>query len=216
VALHATGDAGVRAALASFRAAGPEGFRDRVEHAFLVDPADIPQLVASGTVVSVQPGFLARDLDQGDLDQGDTDQGDTDQGGVYERRFGEERCANVLPLRTLMDAGVTLAFGTDFSLNSLDPRLGLRAAVTRRGHSGLPQQGWHAEQCLTLEEALRAYTLGSAIAEGAEAHKGTITVGKLADLVVFERDLFEVDPRELPSVAILATVVGGRVVHYQR
>jgi len=198
VALHATGDAGVRAALDSFVAEPRTGLRDRVEHAFLVDPADVPRLAASGTLVSVQMGFLARDLAQG---------------AVYERRFGVERCKTVLPLRALVDAGVTLAFGTDFSLNPLDPRVGLAAAVGRQDAAGAPAAGWHPEQRLTLAEALRAYTLGSATAEGAEARKGTLEPGKLADLVLFERDLFALAPGELVHDEVVATVVGGRVVY---
>jgi len=198
VALHATGDGGVRMALDAFLAEPRSGLRDRVEHAFLVDPADIPRLALAGTVVSVQPSFLARDLAQGE---------------VYERRFGPERCKNVLPLRALLDAKVTLAFGTDFSLNALDPRQGLAAAVGRQTAAGEPRTGWHPEQRLTLAEAIRAYTLGSAIAEGAVAKKGTLEPGKLADVVVFARDLFALEPHALPEAECLATVVGGRVVY---
>jgi hypothetical protein len=157
VALHATGDAGVRAALEAFRASPRDGLRDRIEHAFVVDPADVPRLAEAGTIVSVQPSFLARDLAQGDL---------------WERRLGAERCAHVLPLRALEDAGVTLAFGTDFALNPLDPRLGLAAATGRRARGEADGPAWHAEQCLTMAEALRAYTLGSAMAEGAAERKG--------------------------------------------
>jgi len=198
VALHATGDAGVRAALEGFLADPHADLRDRVEHAFLVDPADVARLAQAGTVVSVQPSFLARDLAQG---------------GVYERRFGAERCKSVLPLRALLDAGVTVAFGTDFSLNALDPRQGLAAATARQTPAGEPHDGWHPEQLLTLAEAIRAYTLGSAIAEGADARKGTLEPGKLADVVVFARDLFTLEPQALPEAECLATVVGGRVVY---
>jgi predicted amidohydrolase YtcJ len=198
VALHATGDAGVRAAIDAFLGDPRPGLRDRVEHAFLLDAADVPRLAAAGTIVSVQPSFLARDLAQG---------------GVYERRFGAERCARVLPLRALQDAGVTLAFGTDFSLNALDPRQGLAAAVARQTSGGEPSGGWHPEQRLTLAEALRAYTLGSALAEGAEDRKGTLEPGKLADIAVFARDLFTLEPSALPAAELLATVVGGRVVY---
>jgi predicted amidohydrolase YtcJ len=198
VALHATGDAGVRAAVEAFLAEPHPALRDRIEHAFLIDPADVERLAQTRTVVSVQPSFLARDLAQG---------------GVYERRFGVERCAMVLPLRTLADAGVTLAFGTDFGLNALDPRQGLAAAVTRQTSAGEPRAGWHPEQRLTLAEAVRAYTLGSAIAEGAESRKGTLAPGKLADVVVFARDLFALEPQALPSAELVATVVGGRVVY---
>jgi hypothetical protein len=197
VALHATGDGGVRAAVDAFLAERRAGLRDRIEHAFVVDPADVPRLAQAGTIVSVQPTFLARDLDQGD---------------VYERRFGVERCKTVLPLRSLLDAGVTLAFGTDFRLNALDPRQGLVAATLRQSPSGEPREGWHPEQRLTLAEAIRAYTLGSAIAEGADSRKGTLEPGKLADLAVFEGDLFALEASALREAEVVTTVVGGRVV----
>jgi len=198
VALHATGDGGVHEATDAYTAEARAGIRDRIEHAFLVDPADVPRLAKAGTIVSVQPSFLARDLAQGD---------------VYERRFGSERCASVMPLRALLDGGVTLAFGTDFCLNPLDPRLGLAAATSRQTHAGEPRDGWHPEQRLTLAEAIRAYTLGSATAEGAEARKGTLEPGKLADVVVFSRDLFALDAAGLRTAELAATVVGGRVVY---
>ncbi len=196
VALHATGDAGVRAALEALAAHPAQGLRDRIEHAFLVAPADVERLARSGIVVSVQPAFLARDLALGNL---------------YEKRFGPGRAGSVMPFRALLDAGVTLACGTDFSLTPLDPRLGLHAALTRQTLAGEPPEGFVSAQRITLAEALRAYTHGSAVAEGAEARKGTLEPGKLADLAVFSRDLFALSPAGLREAEVVATIVGGRI-----
>ncbi len=195
VALHATGDAAVRQALEAFAGASETGLRNRIEHAFLVARADLPRFAASGTIASVQPGFLARDLAD----------------DLYARRFGAERCAGVMPLRSLLDAGAVLAFGTDFDLTPLDPRSALAAATTRRTPAGQPAAAFVPAERITLEEAVRAYTLGSALAEGAEARKGRLVPGMLADLVVWSKDPFAA-PEALSGVEVVATVVGGRVV----
>jgi predicted amidohydrolase YtcJ len=106
-----------------------------------------------------------------------------------------------------------VAFGTDWYVEPLDPRLGLYAAVTRELPGGGPAGGWFPEEKLTLEEAIDLYTRGSAYAEFAETQKGTLEPGKLADLVVFAADLFKVPPREILTTPVDLTVVGGRVVY---
>ena len=206
LAWHATGDAGVRIVLdaaAKSRTAFPE--RHTIEHAFFVHPDDVPRFAKLDVVCSVQPSFLSIDLAKHRF---------------YESYLGAKRRAHVLPLRSLLDSGSVLAFGTDFSLTPLDPRAGLYAATTRRpfpsspgadsrGDSGEP---WVEEERITLAEALRAYTYGSAYAEGAEEHKGTLAAGQLADLVVFEQNLFELDPQALLAAKVTHTIVGGRIV----
>jgi predicted amidohydrolase YtcJ len=109
-------------------------------------------------------------------------------------------------------AGVPVAFGTDWFVEPLDPRLGLYAAVTREYPEGGPAGGWFPEERLTLEEALDLYTRGSAYAEFAETRKGTLAPGMLADLAVFARDLLALAPRELLETPVDLTMVGGRVV----
>jgi predicted amidohydrolase YtcJ len=199
VAVHACGDAGVRMSANAFAAShGETGVRNRVEHAFLVDRGDIETLARARAVVSVQPAFLTLDLAKDRF---------------YEKRFGLERCADLLPLRALLDAGVTLAFGTDFSLTPLDPLVGLYAAVTRTTLGGEPEDGWMPAERITLEEAIDAYTHGSAVAEGAAGNKGRIAVGQLADMVVFDNDVFALQPEDLIHARHSATIVGGRVVH---
>lgn len=198
VALHATGDRGVRTALEAFLSGGKPELRNRIEHAFLVAPEDVERLGKSGVVLSMQPGFLALDLSKERF---------------YERRFGPERCAHAQPLRALLDAGAVVAFGTDFSLTPLDPLVGIYAAVARRTFAGEPEGGWIPEQRITVEEAVRAYTSGSAWAEGAEREKGRLAPGMLADVVLLSRDVFEVAPAELLRVHVECTIVGGRVVY---
>ncbi len=198
VALHATGDRGVRTALDAYLAAGEEGIHNRIEHAFLVAPADLERLKKSGVVLSVQPGFLPLDLAKGRF---------------YERRVGPERISETMPLRSLLDGGVVLAFGTDFDLTPLDPLVGIQAAVARTTLDGEPQGGWIPAQRITVEEAVRAYTFGSACAEGAEARKGTLAPGMLADIVVLDRDLFALEPAKLREAEVDFTIVGGRVVY---
>ncbi len=198
-AVHATGDAGVRLALDAFEAAGaPAGARQRVEHLFLVDAEDVPRFAELGVVASVQPAFLARDLELGRF---------------FEARFGLERCERVLPLRSLLDAGVVLAFGTDHDLTPLDPLVGLQAAVTRQDADGRPAGGWMPGQRISLEEAVRAYTAGSAFAEGQESDKGRLLPGCLADIVVLSADIFALPPIELRTTSVRATIVDGKVVY---
>jgi hypothetical protein len=198
VALHATGDAAVRAALDAFavsRARHP-GIENRIEHAFYVHPDDRPRFAALGVIASVQPGFLVRDLEKQRF---------------HEAWLGAERLKIAFPMRSLLDAGATLALGTDCSLTPLDPLYGLRAAVTRQTAAGAPTGGWLPAERISLAEALRAYTLGSARAEGQAARKGTLAPGKLADLVAFSDDVFALPPERLREVRVDLTIVDGMV-----
>ena len=106
-----------------------------------------------------------------------------------------------------------MAFGTDWFVEPLDPRLGLYAAVTRELPGGGPPGGWFPEEKIPLEDAIDLYTRGSAYSELAEGVKGTLEPGKLADLAVFARDLFQVPPREILTTPVDLTVVGGRIVY---
>jgi predicted amidohydrolase YtcJ len=116
----------------------------------------------------------------------------------------------------LLDSGATLAFGTDWSVAPLNPILSVYAAVTRRTLDGKNPKGWIPEQKITVEEAVRAYTMGSAYAEFQETVKGSITPGKLADVVILSRDIFKIDPKDIEGVRVDMTVVDGRVVYERR
>jgi predicted amidohydrolase YtcJ len=117
------------------------------------------------------------------------------------------------PLRSLLDAGATLGFGSDAPVEIMDPLAGFRAALERRGHGGVPEGGWYPQERISPEEALRCYTAQVAWLAGEEALKGTLEVGKLADFVVLSGDILRLPPDELEGVRVLATVVGGRVAH---
>jgi predicted amidohydrolase YtcJ len=134
-----------------------------------------------------------------------------DDGRWCERRLGSTRCKTAYAFRSLLNSGARLAFGSDWTVAPLDPLLGIKAAVTRQTLDGRKPNGWIPEQKISLEEAVRAYTIGSAYAEFAEARKGTISPGKLADLVVLNRDLYKSDPGQLDRNRVLVTIVGARL-----
>jgi predicted amidohydrolase YtcJ len=112
----------------------------------------------------------------------------------------------------LLDSGATLAFGSDWTVAPLNPMEGLKAAVTRRTLDGKHPGGWVPAQKISLEEAVRAYTVGSAFAEFQDHAKGSIVPGKLADLVLLDRDIFQMDSVDLDQVKVAMTLVDGKVV----
>jgi predicted amidohydrolase YtcJ len=136
-----------------------------------------------------------------------------DDGRWAEKRIGKERAKTTYAFRSLLDSGATLAFGTDWTVAPLNPVLTLYAAVTRRTLDGKNSKGWVPEQKISVEEAVRAYTLGSAYAEFQESVKGSIGVGKLADIVILSRDIFKIDPKDIQNAKVLMTLVDGRVVY---
>src|SRR5256884_9545217 len=137
----------------------------------------------------------------------------TADGRWAEKRIGPERAKTTYAFRSLLDSGATLAFGTDWTVAPLDPMLSIYAAVTRRTLDGKHPNGWIPEQKISLEEAIRAYTVGSAFAEFQENEKGTIAPGKLADLVILSRDIFQIDPNEIEKAKVVLTIMDGRVVY---
>jgi predicted amidohydrolase YtcJ len=139
-----------------------------------------------------------------------------DDGRWAEKRIGKERAKGTYAFRSLLDAGVLLAFGSDWTVAPLDPIQGIAAAVTRRTLDGKNPTGWVPEQKITVEEAVRVFTVGSAYAEFQERAKGTITPGKLADLVMLDRDIFKIDPTEIENARVLLTVMDGKVVYEAR
>ena len=199
LAVHAIGDRANSLVLDAFeKARGRNPARDRrfrIEHAQVVRSSDLARYKAQGVVASIQPSHCIDDM------------------RWAERQIGRERCRGAYRFKSFLDAGVPVAFGTDWSVEPLDPRVGLYAAVTREFPAGGPAGGWFPEEKISLEDALDLYTRGSAYAEFAEERKGTLEPGKLADLVVFERDLFRIQPREMLETPVDLTVVGGRVVY---
>ncbi len=205
VAVHAIGDRANALVLDALqeieKATGHRAVRPRVEHAQAIRTADLARYRALGALASIQPSHCITDL------------------AWAEKRIGPVRVHDAYRFRSLLDAGIPVAFGTDWSVEPLDPRIGLYAAVTRESQEGGPKGGWHPEEKLTIEEALDLYTRGSAFAEFAEERKGTLEPGKLADLVVFGADILAIgktDPRALLTAPVELTVVGGRIAFEAR
>jgi predicted amidohydrolase YtcJ len=136
-----------------------------------------------------------------------------DDGRWAEKRIGPERTKGTYAFRSLLDAGATLAFGTDWNVAPLDPLAGIAAAVTRRTLDGRHPNGWVPNEKITVEETVRAYTFGSAYAEFAELAKGTIEPGKLADVVVLDKDIFTIPPTQIETARVQLTVMDGRIVY---
>ncbi|HZN03873.1 MAG TPA: amidohydrolase family protein, partial [Candidatus Polarisedimenticolia bacterium] len=197
--IHAIGDQGIALVLDQFAAVaaahGPADRRFRVEHAQHMAAKDFARFAQGGVIASMQPYHAI------------------DDGRWAEKRIGPERIKTTYAFRSFLDAGVRLAFGTDWSVAPLDPILGLQAALTRATLDGKNPGGWVPGQKITLAEAVTAYTQGSAYAEFQEREKGILAPGMLADLVVLSRDIFHLEPRDLHEARVTTTIVGGRVVY---
>jgi predicted amidohydrolase YtcJ len=200
--IHAIGDRANDLILTMFeqvaRENGDSDRRFRIEHAQHLRQQDISRFAASKIVASMQPYHVV------------------DDGRWAERRIGKERAKGTYAFRSLLDSGATLAFGTDWTVGPLNPILTVYAAVTRRTLDGKNPDGWIPEEKISVEEAICAYTVGSAYAEFQESVKGTISVGKLADVVVLSEDIFQIDPTEIENVRVVMTIVDGRVVYEER
>ncbi len=181
---------------------GPRDRRFRLVHAQVVAPEDLPRFGPLEVVAEVQPYHLSDDM------------------RWMEERIGKERCRGAYAFRSLADHGAILTFGSDWPGTSaaeypINPMLALYAAVTRQTVQGEPAGGWFPEERIGMEEALRAYTVNTAYGNFEEDIKGTLEVGKLADVAVLSANLLEIDLRELLNVEVLYTIVDGKVV-YQR
>ena len=200
--IHAIGDRANDLILTMFEQVSREnGDRDRrfrIEHAQHLRSQDINRFAAAKVIASMQPYHAI------------------DDGRWAERRIGKERARGTYAFRSLLDSGATLAFGTDWTVGPLNPILTVYAAVTRRTLDGKNPNGWIPEEKISVEEAIHAYTVGSAYAEFQESVKGTIAVGKLADLVVLSEDIFQIEPKEIENVKVLVTIVDGKVVYEER
>jgi len=199
LAIHAIGDRANSLLLDMYeKTVAANGARDRrwrVEHAQHLRPADIARFGRLGLIAAVQPYHLI------------------DDGRWAEKKIGPERIRTTYAFRSLCSAGATLAFGSDWPVAPLKPILGIFAAVTRRTLDGKNPGGWVPEEKVSVEEAVRAYTVNGAWAEFAESYKGTIEAGKLADLVVLDRDIFAIPPEEIGGVKVRMTVFDGKILY---
>lgn len=198
VAIHAIGDRANALILdimeKIIKENGPRDRRWRIEHAQHIRKEDIARLARLGLIASMQP-YQA-----------------IDDGCWAEKKIGAERAKTTYAFHSLLEAGATLIFGSDWTVAPLDPLAGIYAAVTRRTLDGKNPQGWIPEEKITVEQAVQAYTSKAAWSEFSEKEKGTLQAGKLADLVVIDRDIFSLEPEEIVKARVLLTMVDGRVV----
>ncbi len=194
IGFHAIGDRAVEMALNAFAAAGSNAARrDRIEHSQVVDPRDIPRYKALGVIASMQPSHLLTDMNWASA------------------RLGTQRSRYAYAWKAFLDAGVPLAFGTDYPVEPITPFRGIYAGVTRSNEAGT--KSYFPQDKLTIGQVLLAYTQGSAYAEFAESFKGKLIPGYVADFVVLDRDLTKVPAPEILKTQVLRTVVDGRTVY---
>jgi predicted amidohydrolase YtcJ len=195
--VHAIGDAAVRMVLDTLERAGSRGLAipHRIEHLQCVERSDLERAARSNVVASMQPSHLLTDI------------------RLAEGRWGPERCRGTMALRSLLDAGTVLAFGSDAPVEDPDPRECFYAALERRDRSGYPSDGWYPEERLSGPEVLKAYTEGPAIAAGDADRRGRLSPGYHADFCAWDIDPGTAQAEEILAGNVLATVVGGEVVY---
>jgi predicted amidohydrolase YtcJ len=206
IGFHAIGDKGAQMALDAFAEAekaakqnkvkasdGGSDYRFRIEHAQVTTPAQILKFKELKVIASMQPSHLLTDMNWA------------------ESRLGPKRAAHSYAWAEFLKRGVVLAFGTDYPVEPVTPFRGLYAAVTRQSEKG--KKTYYPEQKISIEQAITAYTTGSAFAEFAEKQKGKLEPGMLADLIVLDRDITSVPPAKLLEAQVLRTVIGGKTVY---
>jgi predicted amidohydrolase YtcJ len=206
IGFHAIGDKGIQMALDAFAEAekaakeanvkaanGGDDYRLRIEHSQVTTPAQIARYKQLKVIASMQPSHVLSDM------------------RWAEARLGPKRAANAYAWASFLNKGVTLAFGTDYPVEPVSPFRGLYAAVTRKSENG--KQEFFPEQRITMDQAITAYTTGSAFAEFEEKEEGKLAPGMLADFVVLDRDVTAASPEKLLGTKVLRTVVGGKTVY---
>ena len=199
VAVHAIGDLANRVLLDIMERViadhGPRDRRWRVEHAQHLHPDDIVRFGRLGLAVSVQPAHLPSD------------------GCWAEKKIGSERARSTYAFRSLIGGGARLLFGSDWNVAPIDPMVGIHAAVTRRTADGKNPGGWVPEERVSVEDAVRAYTVNPAWAGFVDAERGSLEPGKRADIVVLDRDIFAIPAEEIADVGVRMTVFDGRIIY---
>ncbi|MGA8264761.1 MAG: amidohydrolase [Ignavibacteriaceae bacterium] len=199
ICVHAIGDKAVSSTLDAVEKMEKENpnwdRRFHIEHSQHLRAQDIPRFAKLGVIASVQPTHLMED------------------GNWAEKRIGKERLKYMHPYNSFLKAGVIVDFGTDFPVVTLNPMVGLYMAVTRRTSDGKNPNGLEPQEKISIEQAIKCYTLNSAYAEYQENKKGSIEPGKLADLVVLDKDILTIDPVKIKDVKVAMTVLGGKVIY---
>jgi len=202
VMIHAIGDRANATILDYYEnVAKVNGLRDRryrIEHSQHLRAEDIKRFGADKIIASMQPVHLI------------------DDGRWAGKRLDAQRLKGSYAFRTLLDTGAVLAFGSDSPVASMNPLYGIYAAVTRRTTDGKNPNGWLPEQKMTVDEAVRAFTFGSAYAEFQENVKGTLELGKDADLIILSDDIFTIDPVRIPETHVITTILDGKVVYMSK
>lgn len=196
VFLHAIGDLAIKSSIDAIEKAIVKkacSHRHRINH-FQIGNIDLfNRMIKLGLMADIQPIFVSSDWN------------------MVEDRVGKERAKFSYAWKTMMEMGIPLGGGSDCPVEGLNPLHGIYAAVTRKGMDGYPDGGWMPEQKLTLEETMSLFTKGSAYATFEEHKKGTITEGKLADMVVLSEDIFEVNENDIKDIEVEKTIVGGKI-----
>ena len=199
--VHTIGDRAIREVLDIFEEArelyGNQGLRHVQEHIETVHPDDMNRFAELGVCCCMQPMHMVFDL----------------AGDDHDRQMGPERCLHSWPMRELLDSGAVLSLGSDFPIVGIEPLHEVYGAVTRQTFTGYPEGGWYPDQRITMAEALKAFTYGSAYAEGYEKEIGTLAPGKLADVIVLNRNLFAIDPAEILETEVTLTISDGQIVY---
>jgi predicted amidohydrolase YtcJ len=199
---HAIGDRAVRLALDAYQNAAEvnhtQDARPRIEHIETISAQDIDRFGKLGVVASMQPLHSYPD---------------EDTLSIWARNIGPERAKRPWVWRSIEQKGGVLAFGSDWPVVTLNPWPGVQTAITRQTSDGEPVGGFVPQQRLSLDDTIRAYTLGAAFAGRREKAEGSLETGKLADFIVLDRDLFKIEPSEIGKTQVLLTVVGGKVVY---
>lgn len=198
VRLHAIGDLAVKWALDAFEASAMvndlTNIRNAVEHVETIDPSDVPRFRALNVVASMQPAHVPLEMDDKFF------------------KVGYERCMTEWAFRTLQEAGAILAFGTDFPVAHYNPWEGIYYAVTRNGYNHKPTT-INPNEKISLSDTLRAYTWGGAYVENRDHELGTLQPGKLADIIVLDRNLFDIDVEEIPETQVMLTMLDGKIIY---
>jgi predicted amidohydrolase YtcJ len=199
---HAIGDKGIRTALNAYEFAASKNrakdHRPRVEHIEDVSAADIPRFGKLGVIASMQPLHAYPDADILD---------------VWARNVGPERALRAWLWKSIAEDGGHYAFGSDWPVVTINPWPGIQVAVTRQTTEGQPPDGFVRSERLTVAQAIEGYTLDAAYAGRREKSEGSLEIGKLADLIMVDRNILEVDPRTLGETKVVITIVGGKVVY---
>lgn len=193
VGVHAIGDAANRMVLDGYSKMNVNGLRWRIEHAQVVSPQDLPRFATWGVIASMQPTHATSDMPWA------------------EDRLGENRIKGAYAWKTLLQNKTVIAGGSDAPVEDINPLWGIYAAITRQDHEGKPPGGWHPEQKVSREEALQMFTTAGAYAAFREKELGSLTAGKLADVVVLPQDLLVCERKAMLDMKVLYTVVGGKI-----